>query len=137
MEHRINQEMLPAFQGIIPATLTTTSQDGTPNVTYISQVYQVDETHVAITRQFFNKSWRNISENPKFAVVITNPENWKTWRLTVTFESEAREGPVYEEMEMILSAIASMQGMSDVFKLESAVICKISAIDVIFHGKGN
>ena len=36
-----------SFQGILPGALATCAPDGTPNVTYLSQIRQVDERHVA------------------------------------------------------------------------------------------
>jgi hypothetical protein len=37
------EEIMPALQGVIPAIVATSSVDHIPNVTYISQVYYVDE----------------------------------------------------------------------------------------------
>ena len=48
------------FQGVIPSILATADSDGVPNVTYVSQVHQVDDRHVALSRQFFNKTTRNL-----------------------------------------------------------------------------
>lgn len=129
--------MLPAFQGIVPPTMATSSLDGVPNVTYISQVHYVDEEHVAISRQFFNKTWKNLQENPLFTVALTCPETYTVWKLNLRYQEEQREGPVFDEMDMILKAIASMQGVEDLFKLEAAVICEVEAIQSIFDGSNN
>ena len=51
------------FQGVIPAIIVTADSRGVPNVTYLSQVHLVDEKHVALSRQFFNKTRRNLEEN--------------------------------------------------------------------------
>ena len=57
-------ELTPCFQGIIPSFIATSDAHGVPNVTYLSQVYFVDEHHVALSCQFFNKTRRNLDENP-------------------------------------------------------------------------
>ena len=60
----INEEMKLATKGIIPSTIVTTNSEGVPNISYMSQIYYVDENHVAISHQFFNKTIKNIQENP-------------------------------------------------------------------------
>jgi len=138
MKNKITQDMLPAFQGVIPPTLATVALDGTPNVTYISHVQYIDEDHLAISRQFFSKTWKNINENPHFTVAVNCPETFSLWKINLYFEKEETEGDLFEEMNMIIMAIASMQGMEDTFKLQSAVICKVESIEtLVLNGKIN
>ena len=49
----ITEELMPALQGIVPAWVVTTSAENVPNCTCVSQVYPVDENHVALSNQFF------------------------------------------------------------------------------------
>ncbi|MFH4965024.1 pyridoxamine 5'-phosphate oxidase family protein [Gaetbulibacter sp. M235] len=128
MKNKITLEMLPAFQGVIPATIATLSQEGTPNVTYISQVFYIDESHLAISNQFFNKTWKNIQANPKFAIALTCPETSILWKLELEFIDEQKEGEVFDEMDMMIEAINSMFRNQTPFKLQSALICRILQI---------
>jgi len=121
----ITEDMKAAMQGVVPSGLVTCSKDGIPNTTYISQVYYVDENHVALSHQFFNKSIRNIRENPHACVSIINPEDAGMWRLGLRFTHSEFEGELFELMSAQLEAIASMTGMESVFRLKSCEIFEV------------
>ncbi len=127
----ITEDIRAAMQGIIPSTIVTCSADGVPNVSYISQVYYVDDEHIALSHQFFNKSIRNIHENPQVCAGIVSPENAQMWRIDCMFLRSETEGKLFEEMSAQLEAIASMMGMESVFKLKSADIYKILKLEKI------
>ena len=59
----IEEKHLPALQGMFPSWITSCSASGEPNTTVISQIWYVDESHVALSFQFFNKTKKNISES--------------------------------------------------------------------------
>ncbi len=59
----------PCFEGVIPASLCSCSRDGLPNVTFLSIVHRLDENHVGLSFQFFNKTRKNIQENPRAQVM--------------------------------------------------------------------
>jgi len=124
----VTEDMIPAMQGAIPAALVTSSKSGIPNATYISQVFYVDESHVALSFQFFNKTIRNVRENPKASVKIYHPETQDTWDLEIEYEKSLEEGKIFEEMDMQLEAIASMTGMAGVFKLKAADIYSVKSV---------
>jgi predicted pyridoxine 5'-phosphate oxidase superfamily flavin-nucleotide-binding protein len=133
MQTKITPEMMPALQGIVPPTLATVSADGIPNITYISHVQYIDDEHLAISRQFFNKSWKNINENPVFMVAVTCPQTWSIWKITLKYQEEKTEGAIFDEMDMMIQAIATMQGLEGIFKLKSAVICKVESIETLIR----
>jgi hypothetical protein len=118
----------PAMQGVIPSHVVTCSRDGTPNASAISQVYYVDPDHVALSHQFFNKTKRNIEENPRAVVWVMNPETFETWDLELEFERSDTSGPIFDVMEMQIEAIASMVGMKGIFKLRAADIFRVTAV---------
>lgn len=127
----ISEEMKIAMKGIVPSTMSTCNLEGVPNISYISQLYYVDENHVAISNQFFNKTIRNIRENPLACVNIVSPEDFSMWVLDLKYSHSETESDLFEQMEMQLEAIASMQGMEDVFKLKAAEVFTVLSINKI------
>jgi len=133
-EMSITKDMIPAMQSVVPSTMATVSADGVPNLTYVSQVYYVDDNHVAISVQYMNKSWNNLSENPNLTIILTHPATIKMWKINLVFKEIKYYGPVFDNMDMQLTAIASMFGVSERFKLKAILICEVSDIKVLFNG---
>ena len=121
----------PVLENGMPACVVTCSADGMPNATYISEVYYVDDDHVALSHQFFSKTKRNLSENPHAEVWLSDVGGSAHWVVTMEFERSETEGPIFDEMDMHLQAIASLQGMSDVFALKAADVFRVHACERI------
>jgi len=117
------------FQGIIPGTLATCAPDGTPNVTYLSQIRQVDERHVAISRQFFNKTSRNLEANPRATAAVVDPVTFEAWKLGLRYVRSEVDTPLFVEMALRIEAIASHTGMKGIFRLLSADVCEVERIE--------
>ncbi|MDM0045753.1 GAF domain-containing protein [Variovorax dokdonensis] len=117
------------FDGAIPAMMATCAADGTPNVAYLSQVYYVDERHVALSFQFFNKTRANILAHPYAAVLVMNPITVGFYRLHLRYLRTETSGPLFEGMKAQLAGIASHSGMADVFRLLGADVYEVLDID--------
>jgi hypothetical protein len=124
----ITHEILPMLQGVIAAQIVTASADNVPNCTIVSQIYPVDDRHVAVSNQFFSKTFRNLAENPYAYIQVLDPADTRACHLEVVYRRSEHEGPLFEEMEMQLAAIASMSGMSQVFKLKSAYTFEVLSV---------
>jgi len=124
----IPEELLPAMQGAIPSLLVTCNADGEPNSTAISQCFYVDANNVALSFQFFNKTIKNVRSNPKASLQLINPVNFDLWNLEIEYDHSEMEGDTFDQMDMQMEAIASMTGMSDVFKLHAADIYKVKSL---------
>jgi hypothetical protein len=116
------------FQGLLPAQLFTCSREGVPNAAYLSHVDYVDPTHVALSFQFFNKSRRNISENPHALVDVIDPDSGQGWQLRLVYERSETEGPLFDRMALRIEAIASYCGLKGIFKLRAADVYKVVEI---------
>jgi len=130
------ESLASCFQGIIPAWLFTCARDGTPNAAILSHVDYVDGRHVALSFQFFNKSKRNVSENPKAMVRLFDPDTMKAYRLKLRFVRTETEGPTYDSMRLRIEAIASYSGLKGIFRLLGADVYEVLAVEPIAYEPG-
>lgn len=133
-ETRLPDEIKTVMQNGVPAILVSCSADGIPNTTIISQVYYVDRERVALSFQFFNKTVRNTRENPHVCLALTDFENSANWLLYIQYDHSESEGPIFDEMDMQIEAIASATGMSGIFKLKAADIYRVKSVRKIPYG---
>ena len=109
--------------------MSTCAADGTPNITFISQVYYVDPEHVAISFQFFNKTHRNVRENPFACAVVLDPRTLHAYRFRLRFDHSESAGPLFESMSLQLQAVASYSGMTEVFRLLAADVYEVLGVE--------
>ena len=126
---RLPPEIRRVLENGIPAVMVTCSADGVPNVTVISQVYYVDDSHAALSFQFFSKTIKNVRENPRAWVGLVDFMGQSDWALDLEFEHSETEGPIFDAMDMQIEAIASATGMSGVFKLRAADIYRVLSVE--------
>jgi hypothetical protein len=123
------ESLATCFQGLLPAQLFTCSRDGIPNTAYLSHVDYVDPSHIALSFQFFNKSRRNISENPNAQVLVSDPDTGQGWLLRLRFVRSETTGALFERMALRIEAIASYCGLKGIFKLRAADVYEVLAVE--------
>ena len=122
------EEIMPALQGVIPSIVATSSLDHVPNVTYISQIYYVDNGHVALSYQFFNKTIKNVRENPMLVAILTCPVHYNLYKVTLRYQESQTSGEIFDNMSMQLDALAIVQKKEHIFKLRAADIYEVISI---------
>jgi adenylate cyclase len=119
------------FQGVAPSLVVTSDARGVPNVTFVSQVHLVDEGHVALSCQFFNKTRRNLDENPRALVEMFDPLTLETHRLRIRFLRSEKSGPLFDSMALRIQAIASHTGMTGIFNLIAADVFAVESMEKV------
>ena len=122
-------EILACLECLIPASVASVSQGGTPNVTWLSIVHRLDETHVGLSRQFFRKTRMNVRENRHLQLLMMHPRTGYQYHLNLDYEGTEESGPRYEWMRTQLEAVASQSGMAKVFKLAGLDVCRVVNIE--------
>jgi len=125
------RDLRRCFEGAVPSTIATCGADGTPNVTKVSHVQFVDDQHVALSYQFFNKTRENILANPRATVEVIDPATSAHHHLYLEYRHTETEGPLFEYMKARLAAIASHTGMSKVFRLLGADVYRVLRIEAM------
>ena len=117
------------FHGMIPGVIATADRDGVPNVSHLSHVHLIDERHVALSCQFFNKTRQNLDENPQATIELYDPVTFEAYRMRLRFLRSESFGPLFDTMAARILAIASHCGMAGVFKLRSADVFEVVSIE--------
>jgi putative methionine-R-sulfoxide reductase with GAF domain len=125
------RSIMPAFEGVIPATIATASADGTPNITYISVARFLDEERIAISNQFFGKTTSNLGVNPFLAVRVADPETLLEYELDATHLRSERAGELFDSMRVQIDAIADQTGMRGVFRLRSVEVLRVDRCQLV------
>jgi hypothetical protein len=123
-------EISRCFQGSIPSIIVTSSIDAEPNVAHLSQVFLVDDQHVATSNQFFAKTVANLARNPLATLLCPDPVDLVTYKLLVRHEGTQREGALFDAARASIDAIAALTGMSEVFALKAMDVFRVLNIEV-------
>lgn len=117
------------LHGIVPGVISTCDRDGMPNVSYISQVHLVDDRHIALSCQFFNKTRQNLDENPLATLELYDPITFEAYRVRLRFLRAETQGSLFDSMAVRIQAIATSTGMAGVFKLRSADVFEVLSLE--------
>jgi GAF domain-containing protein len=101
----------------LPSSLATCLPDGTPHISYVSQVHYLDRERVATSRQSFNRALVHLEAAPFSQALVMRPGTGEQFRLDLRYLHTATEGEEFEAMRANLDAIASQTGMGSLFRL--------------------
>ena len=116
--------------------LCTCDAEGMPNASMISQVHWVDDEHVALSYQFFNKTRANLLATKQASVLVVDPATLAFYRLDLDYVETRSSGPLFETMKAKLAGIASHHGLEKVFRLLGADIFRVAGIEEVVAALG-
>ncbi|UCV21304.1 GAF domain-containing protein [Ferribacterium limneticum] len=119
------------LEGIIPGHIATCDREGMPNLAYLSQVEFIDNEHVALSYQFFNRTRQNVLADSPVRLLLTSHLTGAQYRLTLHYLRTEAAGPLFERMRAKLAGIASHTGMSGIFQLLGADIYRVLNIEQV------
>jgi GAF domain-containing protein len=117
------ERLRDSFEGIIPSVIATTDADGMPNVSYLSHVHYVDETHVALSNQFFSKTATNVARNGLATVMVVDGYSGQQHVLDLVFERSETESETFEGVAIHLAILESR--MTGIMKLRAVDIYRV------------
>jgi adenylate cyclase len=129
-------ELAACFEGVMPSAVASCAPDGTPNVTWLSIVHRVDDAHIALSFQFFNKTRANVGKNPRAMVLLNDPTTARQYRLEVLYVRTELEGSMFDRVRTQLEAVASQTRMSDVFRLRGLDVYRVLSVERV-PGEGD
>ncbi len=119
------------LEGIVPGHIATCDAEGLPNLAYLSQVQFIDNEHVALSYQFFNRTRQNVLAGSPVRLLLTSHLTGAQYRLTLGYLRTETAGPLFEQMKAKLAGIASHTGMSGIFRLLGSDIYRILGIEQV------
>jgi len=96
------------------------SLDGTPHISYVSQVRYLDRERVATWRQSFNRALARMDVSPFSQALVVRLATAEQFRLDLRYLHTTTEGKAFEAVRANLDAIASHPAPDSVLRLRSS-----------------
>jgi uncharacterized protein len=122
---KLTDEIKDSLTGTKTVFIASSGKDSTPNVVPIGAFRLLDDETMLISDQFFNKTFRNVQENPKVAISWWGEKGGFQIKGTVTIHTNDK---VFQD------DVAWMKEIRPQLKPKSALILKISDVYSIKPG---
>ncbi|WP_319477802.1 pyridoxamine 5'-phosphate oxidase family protein [Marispirochaeta aestuarii] len=94
---KLPTEVLTAIEKTNPTCIATSSADGVPNIVYVTYVKALDDQTMVVADNKFQKTRKNLEENPRLSVVVLDPDTRKSYQIKGKVDC-ALDGARYQEV---------------------------------------
>ncbi len=122
---KLTDEIKESLTGTKIVFLATASKEGTPNVVPIGAFKLLDDETLLISDQFFNKTLKNMKENPKIAISYWGEKGGFQIKGSITLHTND---------EVFKQDVAWMKELRPNLVPKSAVIMKITEVFIVKAG---
>ena len=126
---KMNQRVKEIFEKQQIIVLATATKEGIPNVVPVGAKKILDEETILISDQFFDKTLKNIKDNPCVAITIWDNSEGYQLKGTVTIETS---GLRFEETAQWIEALGKEVNVP--LKSKGAVIVRLTDIYTVSPG---
>jgi predicted pyridoxine 5'-phosphate oxidase superfamily flavin-nucleotide-binding protein len=122
---KVTEEIKESLKGTKIAYLSTAAKDGAPNVVPIGAFKFLDDETLLISDQYFNKTLKNLQENPKIALSWWGEKGGFQIKADITIHTD---GEIFrEDIEWVHSIRATLHP-------KSAIVGKITGVYIVKGG---
>lgn len=120
---KMNQRVKEIFEKQETVVLATATKDGLPNVVPVNAKKILDDETILISDQFFNKTLKNLKDNPQVAITIWDKLEGYQLKGMVTVETS---GARFDETAKWIEGIGKSLNLP--LKSKGAIIIKLTEI---------
>lgn len=122
---KVTEEIKESMKSTQVAYLATAAKDGTPNVVPIAASKFLDDETLLISDQYFNKTLKNLKENPKIALT------W--WGEKGGFQIKS-DISIHTDDEIFRKNVEWVRSIKKTLNPKSAIVGKITAVYIVKSG---
>jgi predicted pyridoxine 5'-phosphate oxidase superfamily flavin-nucleotide-binding protein len=122
---KVTNEIKDSLKSTKIAYLSTAAKDGSPNVVPIGAFKFLDDETLLISDQFFNKTLKNLQENPKIALA------W--WGEKDGFQIKA-DITIHTDDEIFRQNVEWVHSIKETLHPKSAIVGKITGVYIVKSG---
>lgn len=122
---KVTDEIKDSLKSTKIAFLSTAAKDGSPNVVPIGAFKFLDDETLLISDQFFNKTLKNLQENPKIALAWWGDQGGFQIKADIT---------IHTDDEIFRQNVEWVQSIKESLQPKSAIVGKITGVYIVKSG---